>query len=46
MLCKFNLGVLKFKLGLITEALADYQELIKLYPKESAILYNMAICYI
>lgn len=32
LLCRFNHGVLMFKLGLISEATEDYKMIIELYP--------------
>ena len=45
-LCRFNHGVLQFKLGLVQEAMADFEMACKLFPKEIFASYNLAICYI
>lgn len=45
-LCRFNHGVLLFKLGLINLALEDFTMLINLYPKEPFPYYNLALCYV
>lgn len=44
-LCRFNHGVVQFKLGLINNALEDFEMLVSLYPKEPQVNYNLAICY-
>lgn len=45
-LCRFNHGVLMFKLGLILVAISDFEMLLGLYPKEMATYFNLAICYV
>jgi tetratricopeptide (TPR) repeat protein len=41
--CKFNIGVILFKLGLFKEALQCYQDLEKIEPLDKRICYNKAI---
>lgn len=45
LLCRFNQGVLLFKLGLIQEATTDFKLLYSLYSlKEPTVCYNLAVC--
>ena len=45
-LCRFNHGVLLFKLGLIQEAKEDFEFLDKQNSKEPLSSYNLAVCCI
>ena len=44
--CKFNLGVVLFKLGLFIDSYREYEELSQLYPTNSWVFYNMSVCLI
>lgn len=45
MLCRFNLGVTLFKLGLYEEAVSQYTTLIKQgYGEKAIVLYNKTLC--
>jgi tetratricopeptide (TPR) repeat protein len=53
MLCRFNLGVVLFKLGLVVEATKDFEYLLTPELLETiashdiaSIAYNLAICYV
>jgi tetratricopeptide (TPR) repeat protein len=44
LLCRFNLGVILFKLGLFEESVSQYQTLVKQgYGERPVVLYNKAI---
>ena len=44
LLCRFNLGVILFKLGLYEEAVAQYETLVKQgYGNRNVVLYNKAL---
>lgn len=43
-LCRFNHGVLLFKLGLIIEATQDFTSLLETHPNDPLTAYNLAIC--
>jgi tetratricopeptide (TPR) repeat protein len=45
-LCRFNHGVILFKLGLINEAISDFEILMNKNSKEAATAYNLAVCYL
>ena len=47
-LCRFNHGVIMFKIGLIKEAAHDFEMLTKKLPgkKEAWVYFNLATCYI
>ena len=42
-LCRFNHGVLLFKLGLVLEAKEDFLLLSEWNPKEALVFYNLAL---
>lgn len=45
MLCRYNLGVTLFKLGLYEEAVSQYATLIKQgYGEKAIVLYNKTLC--
>ena len=44
LLCRFNHGVLCFKLGLIVEACNDFKMVSAIHQKELAGHFNLAIC--
>ena len=47
LLCRFNLGVVQFKLGLFDEAIAQYHTLQKQgYGTRPVVLYNLALCHL
>jgi tetratricopeptide (TPR) repeat protein len=43
-LCRFNHGVILFKLGLILEATSDFHRLSTLHPEDPVVAYNLALC--
>lgn len=45
-LCRFNHGVVLFKLGLIIEATGDFLSLLACNPKDSIVAYNLAVCQV
>lgn len=42
-LCRFNHGVILFKLGLILEAAQDFEKALTLSPKDPPAAYNLAV---
>lgn len=45
LLCRYNLGVILFKLGLFDEAISQYNILVKQgYGERTVVLYNKALC--
>ena len=45
-LCRFNHGVLMFKMGLIKEAATDFESLINAKQKDPWVYFNLATCLI
>ena len=45
-LCRFNHGVLMFKMGLIKEAATDFESLITAKQKDPWVYFNLATCLI
>jgi len=42
-LCRFNHGVLMFKVGLLVEACCDYKDLTEKFPEKSLPFFNLSI---
>jgi tetratricopeptide (TPR) repeat protein len=45
-LCRFNHGVVLFKLGLILEATSDFLQLIEANASDPVVAYNLAVCQV
>jgi len=45
-LCRFNHGVILFKLGFIIEATKDFKELLTQAPEDPIVAYNLAVAYV
>ena len=43
--CRFTHGVLMFKMGMLTQAKADFEMIRDHYPKEHSLHYNLALTY-
>jgi tetratricopeptide (TPR) repeat protein len=45
-LCRFNHGVILFKLGFIIESTKDFESLLEKNPNDPIIAYNLAVAYV